>query len=246
MTPEVTNSDGLLARTARPGLRALKKHLAPFILIEALGAALVIAYYRSESLRAAMEVVQDWKVRGGLLFVVVAGGFAGGVLPNLAKAVTGLVKKLDRAFWMEVFFAGFVYAIIGVEVDALYKLQATMFGTGIDIGTLAKKNAFDMLIFTPFASIPTVYACYDLRALRSVRAFWASWRTAGFAERVLSALFPAWAYWVPMLLCVYSLPSTLQYSFAQVAEGAWCLIMISVAQGSEAKPMLAAPEAETR
>jgi len=170
-----------------------------------------------------------------MLFVVATGFMAGGLLPMLAKIVTRKVRIADPSFWGDLVFNGFVYAIVAIEVDALYRTQAYIFGTGIDAATLIKKNLVDMGLFSPFLSMPTAVGLFEwrkssfsLKALREEVSF------RFFKQKVATALIPCWGFWIPMLFCVYALPPNLQFPFAQLGEASWCLLFVFIATEASA------------
>ncbi|MBW7929038.1 MAG: hypothetical protein H3C58_13330, partial [Fimbriimonadaceae bacterium] len=46
---------------------------------------------------------------------------------------------------------------------------------------------------------------------------------------IVPALIPCWAFWIPILICVYSLPANLQFVFALLAEAAWSILFVFIA-----------------
>jgi hypothetical protein len=214
----------------RPGIRAVRRNWAPFLLIQIIAATLVVAYYHFESVRSVAKSISDAKHAWGELFVIVSGAIAGGVLPQIAKIVTGKVKKIDRFFVADTLYNGFVFAVIAMVVNVFYTVQAEIFGTGIDITTLVKKTIVDMLFFSPFCAAPVgmflLYARQSQFKIDRVRRAFSFWFYRAY---VLPTLPPNWAYWAPVVLCVYALPSDLQFPFAQLAEGAWSLLFVFIA-----------------
>lgn len=213
-----------------PGIAAVKHNWAPFVMMQALAATLVIAYYRSEGLRSATESLQRLKETGGLPFVILCGAFAGGVLPLFAKVVTGKVKNYGRELWLDALFNGFVYAIIALQINWFYGVQSALFGNGIDLLTLVKKNTLDMAVFSTVLSIPTAILLFEWRkAGFSGKALLAELSPRFYGAKVVPALIPCWAFWIPMLMCVYALPPSLQFPFSQLGEASWCLLFIFIA-----------------
>lgn len=199
--------------------------------MQLVAAILVVAYDRSQTVRDAMSWMSEAKRTGGVVFVVAAAAIAGGFLPQLAKIATRSVRRLDRSFWLDTLYVGFVFAVMGIEVDSLYRLQGAWFGTGNDPATLAKKTAADMFLAAPTIFVPT---CTILLHARNVGfapsrirdAF--SW--AFYRRWVVPTLPLNWAFWIPMLFCVYALPANLQFPFAQIAEACWSLILLFIAK----------------
>lgn len=219
-----------LKQAIRPGIQAAKHNWAPFLLIQIAAALLVLAYYRSPWLQDATLSLQRLKAGGGPGFDIASGSISGGLLPQAAKVVVGKVKRFDRAFWLDMLFNAFVYSIIALEVDYFYQLQAHLFGTGIDWVTLVKKTSLDMFVFSTVLSIPTAVALFEWRKVgfstsRLVRVF----GNRFYRLRVMPAMIPCWAFWIPVLFCVYALPPNLQFPLSQLAEASWCLLFVFIA-----------------
>jgi len=220
-----------LSEVFGPGIRAIRKNWLPMLLIQLVAFLIVFCYFHSEAVRLATESVARAKESGGELFVILAGACAGGVIPQIAKIVTGKAGRLDRLFWEDSAYAALLFAMIGIQVDAFYRCQVVFFGAGQDPVTLAKKTALDMfvaapIVFNPFAMLMLHFRQVGFKLAGLSKAFsWSFYKT-----RVLPTLPANWAFWIPILLCVYSLPSLLQFPFAQLAEACWSLVFIFIAQ----------------
>lgn len=219
-----------LSDAFKPGLRAVANHWKPFLLIQLAAVGCVIAYYNSQRFQLVADVLQDWKVSGGIPLAFLAGALAGGFLPEVARILTRTAEGRGWKRWQKVLWTALVFGLVGVFVDLFYKLQAMIFGNGIDPATLAYKTAFDMFCFAPLFCIPFEVVSlqwpqkgYRLDAL----ARGMDWPT--YRENVLPALLPCWAFWIPVLVCVYTMPLNLQFVFAILAEAAWSIIVVFVA-----------------
>jgi hypothetical protein len=214
---------------AAPGYSAVKHSWAPILLLQCVAALLVAAYYLSPGLQHWLEWLERLKSNGGVAFDVAVGVVVGGVVPQVAKALTGKTR-LSRAFFGDMAFNGFVYAIVATEVDHFYRFQGSVFGTGVDIATIAKKIVVDMGLFTPFLCIPTAIALFEVRnAGFSWNQLIERNRGSAFRTKVIQALIPCWAFWIPMLVCVYSMPKNLQFPLSQTAQGSWAVLFIFMA-----------------
>lgn len=230
----MTEPSWRLSDAVAPGIRALKAQWAPILVVQVLAVGLVLGYYRSEPVQTVAQTLSVWKEDGGFVAAFVAGFFAGGLLPEVAKAIAGRLGRLDRAWLGRVAFTGFVYGVIGVEVDLFYRFQAVVFGDGTDFATLAIKTAVDMALFATIIAIPTTVFLFDWRkAGFSWRALRRELRPIWYRDRVLPALIPNWAFWTPVLFCVYAMPTDLQFVFAVVMEAAWSLVFVFIATEGE-------------
>jgi hypothetical protein len=213
-----------------PGREAVVRNWMPIVVIQGVAFAIVIVYNQSNEVQRLADSLETWKVRGGIPFAFLAGAIAGGVVPEIAKFVTGRLRRFDRTWFADSLFNAFAYGLIGILVDLFYRLQTLMFGSGRDLGTLVLKTVVDMAIFSPLIAIPFTIWLYECRKLAS---FWQPLRalfTIQFLEsKVMPVLISAWAFWIPILLLVYSLPTNLQFCFSILAEAAWSIIFVFMA-----------------
>lgn len=224
-SPSVAKRGGAFARGAAESLAAVRASLRPFVGIQLLAFALVAAYYASPSLQMAAEQLERLKLAGGLPFAALATAFSGVVLPELARRFTGLGSSAPRDLSFQLFF----FAYLGVQIDLFYQFQAWLFGTGTDVTTVVAKTAFDMLVFTPFLSIPISAFCFTWRdaEFRNDRTRNALTNGA-FSGRYAAFLVTAWAFWLPVVLAVYALPSNLQFMLFMLAQAAYSLIIVRI------------------
>jgi hypothetical protein len=217
-----------------PGIAALKHGWAPMLLIQFFAGCLVVAYYQIPGLRMSLRALEELKSHGGPPFALASGAIAGGLVPQLAKLLTGRVTSFGRRFWLQMLFTGAVYAIVSLQIDYFYQFQAFMFGSQHDGLTVIKKDLVDMAIFAPFISIPTAVILFEWRnAGFSATDLGHRLRSQFFRSKIVPALIPCWAFWIPMLLCVYAMPPNLQFPLAQLAEASWAVLFIFIATDAE-------------
>lgn len=218
---------GALKRAFAPGALAVRSLAGPLIVIQVAAVLLVVGYYRSADLQAAAEKLAAVKVAGGLLFSFLAGALAGGAIPELAKLAMRRIPRFDRPWLASAAYTGLVFGIVGVQVDLFYQLQTIVFGSGNDARTLIVKTAVDMGVFTTLLSIPTAVLLFAWKRRRFRFAGWGSAFTRRFYRtEIWPALLPCWAFWIPVLICVYAMPSNLQFCFAILAEAAWSMVFV--------------------
>jgi hypothetical protein len=221
--------------TLAPGWNALRRFWLPFCLIELFAALLVTAYYRVEAVHDAFEVVARWKASGGLLFSMTTTMLAGAVLPELAKMATGSHEGWTPAKWKLFGFTLLFFAGNGGCIDLFYRFQGWCFGRDAEPTTVAVKVLADMLLFTPFIVYPVTVTVFLFRSTgwrwrRVVQA----WGWPLYRDQVLPLLLPGWAYWFPMVACIYALPSDLQIPLFLLALSAWSLIFLVIATRHDA------------
>lgn len=198
-----------------------------FVLIQAAAALVVVAYYVLPGVPAQMLALGHIKEQGGLAFAAISTALAGAILPMVARRLTGLGKgKID---WADFAFQLATFALIGITVDLLYSGLAQLFGNVASPAVVLKKVLVDQLLYTPFISMPI-----------STSAF--LWKDAGFslsrtielgrggvwAARYASLLITCWGFWLPVLACVYAMPTNLQFCLFLCAQGAWGLLLLAI------------------
>lgn len=219
-----------LRQACGPGLAAIRANWAPFLIIQALAAVLVVLYYRTPALQEALHGLAELKAGGGIWFPFCLGFVAGGIIPEAAKAVTGKNRTFDRAWLADSLWTGFLIGCMAIIIDGLFRLQTVMFGSGNDFGTLLVKVAFDQFVFVPTFGIWLPVALmawwHDRFRAASVPGYLTWWF---YRERVIPTILPCWAYWIPVLFSVYAMPSDLQLCLGMLTEAAWILLFVFIA-----------------
>jgi hypothetical protein len=186
--------------------------------------AQVAAYYRVPAVAEAAKGLQGLKASMGLGFAAVAGFIAGGILPELAKALTGRLEKGENP-WGEACYRGVVWIGLAVMVDIFYGYQAQWFGTGNGFGTLAAKTAVDMFIFAPLVFVPYTVGMFVFRREKwRIPALFTTWTPSGWRKEVLPTYVPNVCFWIVVLLAVYALPTDLQYPMSALATACWSIL----------------------
>lgn len=222
-----TEPQNALQRAFAPGIAAVRSQAGPLIFIQIAAVLFVIGYYRSTGLQEAAATVAGIKISGGVPFSFLAGGLAGGAIPELAKLLMRRIERFDRAWAAAAGYNALVYGVVGVQVDLFYQLQGFVFGVDNDPRTLIVKTVVDMALFTTVISIPTAVLLYAWKRRGFRFGGWQSAFTRRFyAARVWPTLLPCWAFWIPVLLCVYAMPAELQFCFAVLAEAAWSMVFV--------------------
>jgi hypothetical protein len=214
------------------GVRALRRFWRSFLLIQGAAVLLVASYHFSAAVRDACRAAAALKAAGGLPFAAVTGAIAGGVLPELAKWLVDRRARTDRAG--AVLFNTAFFAVNGVVVDLLYRLEARLFGSDGRFATVVAKTAFDQFVFTPLWLIPIGALFLWRQRAFSLAATLPALRGGFYRARVLPLLLPDWCFWIPMVSIIYALPVALQFLLFVLLLAAWSLIMVFIADGDAA------------
>ena len=249
---ETWSSNSSRALVVRNIRQAFRENFKPALVLQGFAALLLFAYYSSPAVEATLTKLGDVKTDAGYLFSAVSTSLFGGVLPFLVTWLRLFAKDeryrnrryLSRQFS---FFALF-WAFKGVEVDALYRLQAVMFGTDANFQTIAPKVAVDMFVYNP---VYATASCIFAQQLADVDFSWSAWR-AGFDRRKFwtitfpTTLLTVWMVWGPCVAIIYSLPPPLQIPLFELVLVFWVLMLqlLASAKGTKETPASAGPDTE--
>lgn len=228
------------SRAIGQGWESVKATWLPMVVVQAGAAAVTAGYYHSQQVRSTLEALSGFREAGGLAAVFAMGFLAGSVVPEIAKALTGKSRFKEPGWGLSVCFTGIVYAVVGGLVFGLYLVLDALFQGNRSPAATVAKVAIDMLVFSPFLSIPLATAMF----------FW--WRHRGesgltkrifspgfYAGHVLPGVVLCWAFWTPVLTAVYSLPLPLQFPVAMLCEAAWSIVFVFNVQAGQDPPVIA-------
>lgn len=217
----------------RPGIAAIRGFWRPFVLIQICAAAVVVAYYHVPGVAERLDGIERLKARWGYLFSFTVGIFAGAIVPEIFRLLVQPGHRFSPAQRRDVFLSFFYFGTMAVLCDGLYRLLDIAIGTELSFRTVVLKMLADQFLFT--ATLGTGIAAVYFPLYRSrwdfskvLGGFGLGW----YLRNVIPILLPAWAYWIPMCLLMYSMPSLLQVPFCACATAAWGLIVTVVASHS--------------
>jgi hypothetical protein len=151
------------------------------------------------------------------------------VLPELLRVVFFQRGAFVRRNLWNIASGAWIWGAVGVLVDAFYRVQAVVFGTGTDLSTILLKMLVDQFLFSPLLCGPLTIG---LLAWRDV-GFRPS-AVAGFfrVEFYLDRFFPTqvagWCVWIPAVCVVYAMPPLLQLPVAVLIQVFWVLVLTFV------------------
>jgi hypothetical protein len=191
-----------------------------------------VGYFQLDAIRDGLDRVGALKRHWGYLYSALATALFGGVIPYCVLFATGRIPP--RRAGLELgFYLGF-WAWKGVEVDALYRTQASLFGEGSTAWVIAQKTLVDQFIYNPLWAAPTQTLCFlwkdcGFRLSETARRL----RSTSFLQRVVVILLSTWMVWIPAVSVVYSLPSALQLPLFNLVLCFWCLLLTFVSRDPE-------------
>ena len=142
-------------------LQGLKQNFVPGLILWILGLGLVGTYYLVESARPLFLQISAWKQDYGYAYSAFSTALFGGLLPFVFMRLTGRGGRGSPLLY------GFIFVIYwafrGIDVDAFYRLQAMIFGTGVDWRTIAVEGFGGPVCVLCFLGNPShsTFLCLD-------------------------------------------------------------------------------------
>ena len=211
------------------GWNSAKANVIPGLIIVALAAMMVIAYYQFPVVSAWLEVLVKLRQQLVVVFVMAASAIGAGIIPGIYLWIAGRTRKGTRGA-MDLLFTCLVWAASTFVIDRFYIFQAWCWGTTITSQVLVGKMLMDQLIFTPLFGIQIPAIGFRLRDLNyNVSAFWRLFRGDWLIGVIVPLLIACWLTWVPGTLVIYSLPLPLQIPMMVLIQ---CFFSLEVAYAS--------------
>lgn len=213
-----------------PGLRQLRKLWLPFVAIQIAGVCIVLAYFFVPPVTHGLDAVSRVKARVGWPFAAAAMAFASAILPELFKMITGVDRRWDRKRVGFTLHNLILFAVLGVAADAFYQLMAHWFGTSKSFWIVLLKTALDQFVFSAFGSVVVLafsftWRKHNYRLAPTLRELSPRW----YATDVMPVLVVNWAYWGPMCLLMYTLPTTITFIFGVIGAAASATLLTAIA-----------------
>lgn len=217
------------------GLYSARALLGPGLVLQGAALALVLTYYFVPAAAGFFATLGRWQTEGGFAFSAVSTAVCGGVIPFLFLRAHRDTRATHP--WSHLGFFIAYWAWKGAEVDLWYRSLAWVFGHDHAVRTIVSKILADQFAYNPFYAAP----CGNL--------FFA-WKDAGFRwgpvladiraggwyrRRVLPVLISVWCLWIPVVACVYSLPSPLQMPLFNIVLCFWSMLFAHITSRQAAK-----------
>lgn len=225
------------------GLRGARATALPGAVLVSAAAAVVVAYYHSATVHAALEQVAAFRTRWGVLYSIGATALFAGVIPFLYLHFNRSTAATHP--WKHLLFFAIFWGWKGAEVDYFYRLQGWLFGTDLSFATIGKKLLFDQIVYNGLFAAPYGVLVYDWKdanyswgsALADLR------RPRWYARRVFAVMIAVVGVWVPAAACIYAMPSALQLPLNSMVNCFWVilfsLILARQNANATAKPVIA-------
>jgi len=208
----------------RAGWHGVQALFRPGLVLQAAAVGLVLSYYFLPAAHGLFDRLAVWRTEGGYAFSALASALCGGLLPFLYLRLNPATRAANP--WPLLVFFVLFWIWKGAEVDLWYRLLSALFGDGTGAGNIARKVVADQFGFNVLYAAPIGILIF-------------AWKDAGFRwapvaadlragrwyyRRVFPVLLTTWALWVPVVCCVYALPSALQIPLFNVVLCFWSLL----------------------
>jgi hypothetical protein len=208
------------------GWEAAKANAVPAFILQGAMLAVLISYYVSPKCADLLDRLARYGEQYGLAFVVIAAAIAGAIVPELFVIVFFQRGRLRKENLRNLQFTIPTWAIDGILVDLMYRLNALWFGDVTTVWVVSAKILADQLGYNPFIAAPLEVLVYEWK---NDGFSWASVRRAltwdHYREKIVPTLLATWAVWAPLMAIIYSLPYPLQFPLFSIALTFWVLLL---------------------
>ena len=212
---------------------AFKKNWLPGLILQIFGVLIVLAYYFVESFRNLLQLIADLQASGGYLFSAIITAFFAGFIPFVVQIIFER-ERFDFYHLLPGLFIAFFWAYRGVEVDALYRLQALWFGDELSFIVVLKKTLIDQFIYAPFWAIWIVTLGILFKECRlSFSTFRKQLDITFVTDTCPSIVFSTWLVWVPGVAIIYSLPQLLQVPMMNIVACFYAILVMYLTRHRE-------------
>ena len=209
-------------------LEAFRRNRFPALVLQAAAGVILLLFFLVPATRPAFEGIGALKTRHGYLFSALSTMFFGGVVSWAVLWRRGRIPT--GQVWAQGLFFLVFWAVQGLMVDTLYRLQGAWFGQGNDPATLFKKVLIDQGPYNLLYATPVSLCFY-------------AWKDAGFsvdrarealrgefAHRYWTIMVSAWIIWIPAVTMIYSLPAELQIPLFNLVVCFFTLVLAFVSR----------------
>lgn len=208
------------------GWEAARANLAPGLVIQAVMLALLAGYYFSPMIARLLDQLADYKLRHGLLFVLIAAVVAGAILPELFLILFFQRRRFSGRNLRNLCFTIPVWAIDGSLVDLLYRTEAAWFGNVVTVPVVLAKICVDQFGYNPLFAAPFGVLTYEWKNIGfSLYSLGRGFTWEHYRETVVPTLLATWVVWIPLMAIIYSLPLSLQFPLFGLALTFWVLLL---------------------
>lgn len=222
----------MFRRLFQPALEGLRKNLLPGLGLQFFAVSIVLGYVYVPQVASSLAYLGQLKSTYGYVYSAVSTVLFGGMLPFCFLLAMGRIPSHQR---VQVFaFLTLFWAWKGVEVDALYRMQAAIFGQAPHFDVIFPKVLLDQFGYNPLWAAPTQVLPFLWKDCEfSLKKTREALFEQSFLSRYLTVLVSTWMVWIPAVAIVYSLPGVLQIPLFNLVLCFWTLLLSYVSRRGE-------------
>ena len=208
-------------------VQAVRANWGPAVVLFLFALAILLGYAFIPAVHDALEYVSGWKQQYGYLYAAISTAIFIGVIPLLIDQLKP--RDHEPLTWASFAFFTLFWLVKGVEVDALYRLQAHVFGHNASLGVVVCKVLVDQLIYVPLYAIPMLVFFYQWEESGfRWRRVWAYIDRTWYRRKVAPTQITNWIIWVPAVPLIYLLPTPLQLPLQNIVGCFFALLMLFI------------------
>lgn len=220
-----------LREAARLGWGGARANLVPALALWGVGLTLILAYHFLDPVASFLDQIGRWKLAWSPWFAILSTALFGSLVPVFTQRV--LVPKSPVSSSRQVLILMAFWALMGWEIDLLYRAQGHFFGNGTDPRTIIVKTFVDQFIWCPFFGLPqTVFGYLLAEKNGSFADCREALRRKPFLQRAIPLLIVTWAVWIPAVSLIYLFPPALQLPLMNIILALWTLILAFFAKNA--------------
>ena len=218
----------MLAESLRAALASVRANAVAMAILWTVAATTVAAYFLSPGFAAALEPLKEWQTGSGWAAAAANRMAFCGLLPGIFLFAVKSVRPRRPALTVLAYCAW--AALWGVLCDVFFTFQASVFGSGRDLVTVASKTAVDQLVWTALLCTPANTVFFGWVAADFGRISIADALRRGY----WTMLFANWIVWLPVTAAIYMFPLALQIQLVGFAGAFWMLAALAAGSRSKA------------
>lgn len=205
---------------------ALNKTFTTSLIMLSIACLLGYLFFYVEQVRFLFDWMAVRKMQYGLLYGVVSTAVFGGLIPFCVLVAN---KTIRHKFAQNLAFYLFLWALMGLLVDAFYQLQGNWFGYDNTLAVLVKKVLLDQFVFSAFLTCPLLTVSFMWRNYEfSFSTTMNQIDRSLFTRSIPKTVVTNWIIWLPAVCLIYSMPQSLQISFFNLILCLFVLILTAL------------------
>ena len=219
------------------GVSAARANLIPAVILWFVAAGVLVAWF-------VVPITHDWlvhlgelKTQFGYFYSMVGMATFAGIIPFFMQRLA-TDKSNQRTDLTMLAFLTVFWAIKGIEVDALYRLQSYLWGNGHDPLTIIEKIFIDEFVYCPLWAVPSMTFAMAWVQRGLTKNPWPANHSLPrwYVRHVFPVLISNWCIWVPAVAVVYALPLALQLPIQNLVVCLYVLLVLVMTRHTPTPP----------